>query len=345
MANYDYRSDTITKPTEKMRRAMYEAEVGDDVYGEDPTVKKLERLACDISGKESAMFVPSGTMGNQIAVKVHTNPSDEILLEENCHIHWYEGGGIGAISGVQSKLIKSNNGVMNIEDIRKGIRPDDIHFPKTTLLCLENTNNKCGGTVTGLEAMSEIYKLAVDNNIKVHLDGARIFNAATYLGVEAKLIMEHCDSVMFCLSKGLCAPVGSILAGEEDFIKDARKTRKMLGGGMRQSGVIASAGIIALKEMTGRLAEDHENARALGEGLKNIRGLDVNMDTVQTNIVMCDIVKENLDSLKLKEAMSQSNVFSTYITDKRLRFVLHYHITKNDVLETLNIIEKIMDDL
>jgi threonine aldolase len=340
LKSYDYRSDTITKPTDKMRKAMYEAQVGDDVYGEDPTVKELEELSCKISGKEAAMFVPSGTMGNQIAVKVHTSPADEILLEENCHIHWYEGGGIGAISGVVSKLIKSKNGLMDIDQIERSIRADDIHFPHTSLICMENTNNKCGGTVIDLNSMKEIYSLAKKNGIKVHLDGARIFNAAAYLGVSPKMLMMESDSVMFCLSKGLCAPVGSILAGDEDFIKRARKTRKMLGGGMRQAGILAAAGIIALEEMTDRLAEDHENARMLAQGLDRINGLKVEMDTVQTNIVMCDVTRDDLDSYRLREELGKSGVYSTVITDKRLRFVLHYHISKSDVTETIDIVKK-----
>ncbi|MBF7095788.1 low-specificity L-threonine aldolase [Alkalibacter mobilis] len=338
----DYRSDTITKPTEVMRKAMYEAEVGDDVYREDPTIKKLEELGAQMTGKEKALFVPSGTMGNQIAVKVHTHHGDEVILEENCHIHTYEVGGISAISGVQSKQITSDMGTMRLQDIKDAVRAEDIHFPVTSLICMENTHNKCGGTVSSKENMEEIYEFARTQNIKVHLDGARIFNASTYLGVQVSELTMHSDSVMFCLSKGLCAPVGSLLAGDADFIERSRRVRKMLGGGIRQGGVLAAAGIVALTEMTNRLQEDHDNALSLAKGLKDINGLDVNMDTVMTNIVMCDITDENINVNDLKEGLKHEGILVSPISPTRLRFVLHYYITTEDVKTTIEKTSKVI---
>lgn len=338
----DYRSDTITKPTEKMRKAMYEAEVGDDVYGEDPTVKRLEELAAEITGKESAIFVPSGTMGNQLGVKTHTNPGDEIILEENCHIFYYEAGATAALSSVQTRTIRGEGGIMAISDIRKAIRSEDIHFPKTSLICVENTHNKWGGTVMSASHMKNIHELAMGRGIKVHLDGARIFNAAAYLNTDVKNITEHADSVMFCLSKGLCAPVGSMLAGSKDFIHKAKKYRKMFGGGMRQAGIIAAAGIVALTDMRERLQEDHENARNLAEGLSGIKGLEVDLNSVQTNIVMCDIVNKDSDSQKFIAALKEDGILATYITDTRVRFVTHYYIEAKDVKETISKISTYM---
>lgn len=338
----DYRSDTITKPTEKMRKAMYEAEVGDDVYGEDPTVRRLEELAAEISGKETAIFVPSGTMGNQLAVKTHTNPGDEIILEENCHIFYYEAGAAAALSSVQTRTIRGEGGIMAVADIRNAIRSEDIHFPKTSLICVENTHNKWGGTVMSTSQMKNIHELAIGRGIKVHLDGARIFNAAAYLNTDVKNITEHADSVMFCLSKGLCAPVGSMLAGSKDFIQKAKKYRKMFGGGMRQAGIIAAAGIVALTDMTGRLQEDHENARNLAEGLSGIKGLEVDLNSVQTNIVMCDIVNKDLDSQKFIAALKEAGILTTFITDTRVRFVTHYYVEANDIKETITRISAYM---
>lgn len=338
----DFRSDTITKPTPAMREAMAQAEVGDDVYLEDPTLRELEELAAEIMGKEKALFVPSGTMGNQIAVKVHTNPGDEVILEEDCHIFTYEVGALGAISGVQARLLSSDKGVLSLKDIRKAIRVDNIHFPKTSLICLENTHNKAGGTVTDIETMRGIYDLARSKNIPVHLDGARIFNAATALGVEAGEIAQYADSVMFCLSKGLCAPVGSMLAGTEEFVDHARKVRKMLGGGIRQGGILAAAGLIALREMTGRLAQDHENAKRLAMGLNGIKGLTVEVDAVKTNILMCDITDDSVDMEALLNNVRKEGVWVNPMDERRLRFVTHYYVSEQDVDTAIEIFKRHM---
>lgn len=342
MKRIDFRSDTLTLPTPAMRLAMAEAEVGDDVYGEDPTLIALEALAAQITGKEAALFVPSGTMGNQIAVKVHTKPGDEVILEEQCHIFTYEVGGMGAISGVQNRLVPSDNGVLHWETVAKAVRSQDIHFPETTLICLENTHNKAGGTVTPVETMKEIYAFAQSKGIPVHLDGARIFNAATALGVPVRELTQYTDSVMLCLSKGLCAPVGSLLAGTQEFIAKARKVRKMLGGGIRQGGVLAAAGLLALRVMSLRLQEDHDRAKALAEGLNAIPGLCVDVDRVVTNILMCDVTDEAVDVSDLLEKLRDEGVWVNPVDARRLRFVTHYYITEEHVKETLEIIEKHM---
>ncbi|QSX08679.1 low-specificity L-threonine aldolase [Alkalibacter rhizosphaerae] len=342
MKPIDFRSDTITQPTPVMREAMAHAQVGDDVYMEDPTLTALEDLAAEMTGKEKALFVPSGTMGNQIAVNVFTDHGNEVILEENCHIFTYEAGGIGAISGVQSRLIPSNKGVLSVETIEKAVRGVDIHYPETALICLENTHNKAGGTVTDVPTMKAIYEFAQHKNIPVHLDGARIFNAATALGVPVSELTQYTDSVMFCLSKGLCAPVGSMLAGTEDFIDRARKVRKMLGGGIRQGGILAAAGIIALQEMTGRLEEDHRHAKVLAQGLNAMDGLSVDVDFVQTNILMCDVTDEEVDLEDLMKQAREEGVLVNAMGARRLRFVTHYYITEEDIHKTLEVFAKIM---
>jgi threonine aldolase len=257
----DLRSDTITHPTPKMRQAMFEAEVGDDVYGEDPTVNRLEVMAAASMGKEAALLTTSGTQSNLIAVLTHTNHGDEIIMGDEAHIFWYEVGGVAALGGVTMRTLPNDRyGRLNPDDIEREIRDSDIHYPETTLCCLENTHNRCGGTVLTPDYTNQVCNLAHRCGLKLHMDGARIFNAAIALGVPACALVENADSVSLCLSKGLSAPVGSLLCGSRDFIEQARKLRKMLGGGMRQAGVIAAAGIVALETMVERLAEDHANA-------------------------------------------------------------------------------------
>lgn len=337
----DYRSDTITQPTDEMRKAMSQAPVGDDVYREDPTVKKLEEKAAELMGKEGALFVVSGTMGNQLAVKTHTNHGDEIIVEKDSHIFYYEVGGAAFISGVQCRQIEGKYGVMNPEEIKKNIREDNIHFPKTSLICLENTHNKWGGTVIPQENMKEINHIGNNHGIPIHLDGARIFNASTYLKRDVKDIAKYAHSIMFALSKGLCAPVGSMLVGDREFIERARKYRKMLGGGMRQAGIIAAAGIVALDKMIDRLEEDHYNARILAQGLNNIEFCSVDMETVQTNIIMCDITSDELTTEILVHKLKKEGILCTAITSKRIRFVTHYYINERDIIDTIAIINNI----
>jgi threonine aldolase len=281
----ELRSDTFTRPTEAMRRAMYEAEVGDDVWDEDPTVHRLEERAAELTGKAAAVFVSSGTQGNLTGILAHTNPGDEILLGDQSHVFWYEVAGTAVVGGLQTRPLPNGEGRLDPELVQAAIRAKDIHFPPTGLLVLENTHNRCGGTVSNREQTLALTDIAHSAGIPVHLDGARVFNAAVALGIPVAALTEPVDSVTFCLSKGLGAPVGSVLCGEAHLIERARRWRKMLGGGMRQVGVLAAAGLVALSEQVERLAEDHANARVLAEGLAQIPGIRIDPRRVETNIV------------------------------------------------------------
>ena len=292
----DLRSDTITLPTEEMRRAMYEAELGDDVHQEDPTVNRLEELAAEVMGKEAALLTTSGTMSNLLGVLANTRPGDEIIVGSEAHMFWYEVGGASALGGVVIRTIPNDeDGKLDATDVEEAIRSENIHFPKSALLCLENTQNRCGGAVLTCEYTEEISGLAHRHGLQVHLDGARIFNAAVALGVPARELAAPVDTVNFCLSKGLSAPVGSLFCGTRETVERARKWRKMLGGGMRQAGVIAAAGIVAIEKMVDRLAEDHANARRLVGGLAQIPGFSVSPEKVPTNIVNFEFPPEVSD--------------------------------------------------
>ncbi len=292
----DLRSDTITLPTEEMRRAMYEAELGDDVHREDPTVNRLEELAAEVMGKEAALLTTSGTMSNLLGVLANTRPGDEIIVGSEAHMLWYEVGGASTLGGVVIRTVPNDeDGKLDATDVEKAIRLENIHFPKSALLCLENTHNRCGGAVLTCEYTEEISGLAHQHGLQVHLDGARIFNAAVALGVPARELVAPVDTVNFCLSKGLSAPVGSLFCGTREMVERARKWRKMLGGGMRQAGVIAAAGIVAIEKMVDRLAEDHANARRLVEGLAQIPGFSVSLEKVPTNIVNFEFPPEVSD--------------------------------------------------
>ncbi len=341
----DLRSDTVTVTTEKMRRAMYSAEVGDDVYGDDATMAKLERMAAQRVGKEAALFVPTGTMGNQLAILTHTNRGQEIILEEDCHIFNYEVGGMAFLAGVQAKLLKGKGGILDAEEVENSIRIDDIHFPSTGLICMENTHNRAGGIAIHPDKMVPVYRVAKKHNIPVHLDGARVFNAAVALGVDVKDITRYCDTVMFCISKGLCAPVGSLLAGNKAFIQKARKIRKMLGGGMRQSGILAAAGIVALTEMVDRLAIDHENAKVLAEGLANIHGIKIDVARVQTNIVIFDISRTGINGDQLVERLKPFGIKAIGSPNGIVRFVTHRYVTRRDVERVLGVMAKIISGI
>ncbi|MFA9422995.1 MAG: low-specificity L-threonine aldolase, partial [Sedimentibacter sp.] len=277
----DLRSDTVTMPTDEMRQAMAMADVGDDVYGDDPTVNKLEKIAAQMVGKEAALFVPSGTFGNQLALLTHTRRGQEVIIGKNNHIVVHEVGASAVIAGVQLRTLETINGAMNLKDVEDSIRSNDIHEPETGLICVENAHG-CGAVIP-LETMKKIKQIAENNSIPVHMDGARVFNAAVSLGVDAKEIVACCDSVMFCLSKGLAAPVGSMLAGNKSYIDKARKNRKLMGGGMRQIGILAAAGIIALEKMTLRLEEDHKNAKYMAEELSKLPGVNVNTKRLDIN--------------------------------------------------------------
>ncbi|NLC15470.1 MAG: low-specificity L-threonine aldolase [Firmicutes bacterium] len=331
----DLRSDTVTQPTPEMREAMARAEVGDDVYGEDPTINRLEALGAEMVGKDAAVFVPTGTMGNQVSIMARANRGDEIIVESNAHIFMYEAGGPAVLSGVQIRTVPGTRGAMDPEDVKAAIREDDIHCPRTALICMENTHNRSGGCVLPLENMRAIYELAKAQGIAVHLDGARVFNAAAALGVDVKQITKFADSVQFCLSKGLCAPVGSLVAGPKDFIERARRARKVLGGGMRQAGILAAAGIVALEKMTKRLAEDHEKAKRLAQGLASVPGLDIDMSTVQTNMVLVGTKGAGMDASGFAALMERRGVLFNPSTKYKVRMVTHNDVGFDDIDEAI----------
>ncbi len=322
----DLRSDTVTKPTPQMRKAMAEAEVGDDVLGEDPTARKLERLAAEIIGKEAALFVPSGTMGNLIAVCCHITPGEAVLAEQNSHCIRLESGGIAAIAGAVLHTVPArDDGCLHPDDIAPWISPPSMHRPRPRLLILENTHNLAGGVVTTPERTRQLADLVHAHDMRLHIDGARIFNSAIAQGVDAKQLAAPADSIMFCLSKSLGAPVGSILAGPAEFIERARHRRKMLGGGMRQVGILAAAGIVALTEHIARLAEDHEKARRLAELIADAPGIEVNLARVQTNMVYFS-VRGKLDAPQFVAALGERGVLCLPV-DGRIRLVTHLDVT------------------
>lgn len=340
MRYIDLRSDTVTQPTDEMREAMAKAVVGDDVYGDDPTIVLLEKKAAEYAGKEAALFVPSGTMGNQLAVMTHTKRGNEIIAEENCHIVQHEVGGIAVLSGVHLRTVRGNRGIMEPGDVEKAIRENDIHYPETGLICMENALSN--GTVVPLSRMKEIYDIAKKHGLPVHLDGARLFNAAAFLGVDAAQITQYTDSVMFCLSKGLCAPVGSMLAGSRQFIERARKNRKMLGGGMRQAGILAAAGLIALEKMSQRLHIDHENARYMAKRLMEIPGIKLTPEDVHINMVFFDMEETGVSSDKLVSALFEKGIKINGIEGGLMRYVTNNDVTKEDIDYTIDCMKEIM---
>jgi threonine aldolase len=330
----DLRSDTVTQPTDAMRRAIRDAELGDDVFGDDPTVLRLEAMAARLLGKEAALFVASGTMANLVAVLTHCRRGDEVILGDEAHILHYEVGGASAIGGVLLRTVPNDaRGRLDAATVEAVIRPDDVHFPRTALICLENTHNRCGGRALSPDDLAPVAAVARRHGIPIHLDGARIFNAALACGVPAAELARETDSVMFCLSKGLSAPVGSLLCGSRAFIERARRNRKMVGGGMRQVGTVAAAGIVALETMIDRLAEDHANARYLAERLAALSFLDVDPAAVETNIVVCTVREGTTDSwLPRLEAVG---VLATDFDPRRLRFVTHHGIERHHIDEAV----------
>jgi threonine aldolase len=337
----DLRSDTVTHPTPEMRKAMFEAEVGDDVYREDPTVNRLEAMAAMMMGKDAALFTTSGTQGNLIAVLAQTHHGNEIIVGNEAHMLWYEVGGAAALGGVTMRTVPNDScGRLNLDDIDRAIRTKNIHYPETALLCLENTHNRCGGKVLTTEYTDEVCSLAHARGLKVHLDGARIFNAAVAEGVKASALARNVDSVALCLSKGLGAPVGSLLCGSNDFVERARKFRKMLGGGMRQVGVIAAAGIVALETMVDRLAEDHANARHLAHGLAGIKGITLAQNDVPTNIVMFELSPE-LSVGEFMRGLEEAGVKVGLRDDRPFRAVTHWMVSSPDIEEALARIEAV----
>jgi threonine aldolase len=342
----DLRSDTVTHPTPAMRRAMYEAEVGDDVYGEDPTVNRLEALAAEAVGKAAAVYVPSGAMGNTAAILTHCRRGDEVIAGDRAHIYLYEVGGAARLNGSPIRPVPTlPDGTLDRARLARAFQGDDIHEARTGLLCLENTHNMCGGRALPPATLAEMAAPARARGLPVHLDGARLFNAAVALRIPAAQLAAEVDSVMFCLSKGLSAPVGSILAGPRDFIEEARRIRKLLGGGMRQAGILAAAGILALTEMVDRLAEDHANARRLADGLAAIPGLTIQPETVETNILFFGVAGPDGqpgDVAPLVNAAAEQGVLFSGGDDGRIRAVTHYGITGDDIDKALSVVEQAM---
>ena len=339
----DLRSDTVTLPTEEMRKAMAEAEVGDDQSREDPTVNKLEELAAEIIGKEAALFVPSGVMGNLCAMLVHCERGQEVIMGDQSHILWYESGSGAALGGLVYRSVHNGRfGELNPSEVEETIRPERLGFPRTGLVCLENTHNRCGGTVLNLQQIEGIVDVAHRHNVPVHMDGARIFNAAIYLGVPVKELAKPVDSIEFCLSKGLSAPVGSIVAGSEDFVREARRVRKLLGGAMRQAGVIAAAGIVALEKMIDRLHEDHVNARKIAEGIVDLDGIRLDLETVQTNIVAFDLVSPDWTPPKLISELESRGLRISSYGGRKMRIVTHYGISDDEYDRAIKIFRDVL---
>ncbi len=342
MGRIDLRSDTVTQPTPAMRRAMAEAPVGDDVYGEDPTVNRLQEVAAALLGKEAALFLPSGTQANQVAVLSHAGRGEEVIVEADSHVFYYEAAGIAALAACQARTVPGRRGAMDLDRVEDAIRADNIHFPRTALICVENTHNRAGGTVLPQEHLAELAGLARRYGVPVHMDGARVFNAAVALGRPVADIVAPVDSVMFCLSKGLAAPVGAVLAGPAAFIERARRHRKLLGGGMRQAGILAAAGLVALDTMVDRLAEDHANARVLAEGLASVDGVRVDLETVQTNMVLFEVVDPAWDAAGLVAALAGAGVLCSAFGPRQVRLVTHCDVSGQAVQAALDRIGRVL---
>jgi threonine aldolase len=340
----DLRSDTVTVPTDEMRKAMAHAEVGDDVYGEDPTVNKLQCISAEIMGKEAALFVPSGTMGNLISVLTHCNRGDQAIMGHLGHTFLFEVGGVSALGGVFPHTLQNRpDGTLAVEDIRSAIHDNDDHTPRSRLIILENTHNRCGGVAISKEYTDQVASIAHHNGMSLHIDGARIFNAACALNTSAAELVEAADSVTFCLSKGLCAPVGSVVCGSNDFIIRARKIRKQLGGGMRQAGIIAAAGIIAITKMTKRLSEDHERARLLAIGLSQIEGLRIDLNTPTTNMIFVSLNEDvKLTSEDLLSKLLTMGIRIGRVDKRQFRLVTHYWIGDDDVQKSIKAFKSVL---
>lgn len=340
----DMRSDTVTFPTDEMREAMAHASVGDDVYGEDPTVNALQDLAAQTLGKEAGLFVPSGTMGNLIATLVHCERGDEVIMGDLGHTFLFEAGGISVLGGVFPHTIKNQpDGTLAFDDLRSAIRPNDIHHPRSKLIILENTHNRCGGTVLSREYTQAVGGFAHEKGLRLHIDGARIFNAAAESGVSARELAAPADSVTFCLSKGLCAPVGSVLCGSKEFIGKALRLRKMLGGGMRQAGILAAAGIIAVQKMSKRLGEDHHRASVLADGLAAIPGITFEIGKPQTNMVFPFLnAAVSTTPAEIAAKLSERGIKIGVVGARSFRLVTHYWINDTDIAEVISAFREVL---
>ncbi|ASS74723.1 threonine aldolase [Tumebacillus algifaecis] len=339
----DLRSDTVTKPTEAMRKAMYEAEVGDINMFEDPTVLKLEEMAAERLGKEAAILVTSGTQGNQVAILSQTGRGDEIIVEASSHIVMLEGAAHAVLAGVQPRQVPGKRGVMNPDDVRAAIRPMiDPHYPKSAMICVENTHNFHGGVIVPNDNLAQLQEIAQEAGIRMHMDGARVFNAAVASGLPVSEITKYVDTVQVCFTKGLGAPVGSILAGDQETINTARHWRKRLGGTMRQAGVVAAPMLISLTEMVDRLAEDHANARLLAEGLANIEGVEINLDDIDTNMIYFSMKEDGpITARDLLIGCYHEGVMGGMMTPGQIRFVTHHEVTTDDIHKALEVINRV----
>lgn len=338
----DLRSDTVTKPTPAMRKAMVEAEVGDDVFGEDPTVNALQEKVANLLGKEAALFTPSGTMANQLSIKSHTQPGDEVIIEATSHPYNFEGGGGAVLSGIQFHCLKGLRGILDASQIEEAIRPNDHHFPVTRLICLENTHNRGGGAIYPIDKMAEIYRLAKSKGLLVHLDGARLWNASVATRIGLHEYGQWADSVSVCLSKGLGAPIGSLVAGSRIFIDRVHRFRKMFGGGMRQVGIIAAAGRYALDHHLERLKEDHQNAKRLAVGLKELKGVSLDPKHVETNIVIFDVTETGKTGLQIAEAMKHHRILIHAFGKTQIRLVTHLDVSGEDIEIALKAFEEVL---
>ena len=340
----DFRSDTITLPTEGMMNAISVASLGDDVLDEDPTIHELEKKSAELTGKDAALFVPSGTMANLTAILAHCERGDEVILGDLAHTFLYEAGGISSLGGIHSHQLKNqDDGTLDLDDIRNAIRTENIHFPITRLICLENTHNRCYGFPLKLDYLKSVKSIADQNSVKLHVDGARLFNAAVALGLSVKDLCEPVDSTTFCLSKGLSAPVGSLVCGESDFIYKVKRLRKTLGGGMRQAGILAAAGIEALDNMVDQLALDHHHAQVLADGISRLDGLYCDSRYVATNIVYFLLELENMTGKEFVTNMEKNGVRFFELSPKNFRLVTHAGILEKDVYEAIDIFRKVMN--
>lgn len=341
----DLRSDTVTLPTEEMREAIKHAELGDDVFNEDPTVNRLQEMAAKKMGKEAALLVTSGTQANLVSLLSNTKRGEMVILEAESHIYWYEVGGLSAIGGLLPWPIKGTSGVLDPRDIETALRPKDIHCPETTLVCIENTHNRAGGTIVSPNQIRAISEVVHGNDLKLYMDGARIFNAAVAMETDVKEFTKHVDNLMFCLSKGLSCPVGSIVAGDQEFIDRARKIRKILGGGMRKAGIVAAPGIIALQTMIDRLKEDHKHARLLAEKLAGINGISVNLRNVQTNIIFADVSGLGITTSQFVSKLEEKGLLVLAMDRHNVRIVTHRGIEKEHIEKALNVIESVISQI
>ncbi len=338
----DLRSDTVTLPTPEMLQAITNARLGDDVFKEDPTVNELEELAAKKTGKEAALLVTSGTQANLVSLMTNCKRGEQVFLESESHIYWYEAGGVSALAGLLPWPIKSETGFIEPSDLVAAIRPKNIHFPDPSLVCIENTHNRHGGAIITPTQLKELSAVAQANSLKLYMDGARIFNAATALGKDVKEFTKHVDNLMFSLSKGLCCPIGSLLLGTQEFIDKARRTRKLLGGGMRQAGIIAAPGIVALEKMIERLHEDHENAKLIATGISKLQGIKIKQSEVQTNIVTFELDPHKITDESLLNGLKQNGILALAQSKNKIRLVTHYGITKENAEKTVAVIDHML---